>query len=76
MSIEPSLQTMVGREKDKIITAMKLLYFVVYSDQPLLHYVEQCKVHMHFFTPDMHASMEYSHYTNVTAMMGFLDAIA
>ena len=40
--IEPSLQLMVDHEKARILTVMKVLYFVVYNDLPLLQYVEQC----------------------------------
>ena len=76
MPIEPGLQNMVDREKGRIFIVMKLLYFVVYNDLPLLHYVEQCKIHMFLSTPDMPANTEYSSYTNVTAAMGFLDAIS
>jgi hypothetical protein len=74
--IEPALQVMVDREKGRILTLMKLLYFVVYNDQPLLNYIDQCKIHTLLSTPDMPASVEYSSYTNVTAGMGFLSSIS
>jgi hypothetical protein len=75
-SIETDLQTMVDREKERILTIMKLLYFVVGNDHPLLAYVDQCKIHMHLTTPNMPSSFEYSSYANVTLTMGFLDAIS
>ncbi|KAG0593808.1 hypothetical protein M758_UG021100 [Ceratodon purpureus] len=74
--IEPGLQTMVDREKGRILTVMKLLYFVVSNDQALLAYVDQCKLQMHLATPNMPSSFEYSSYANVTSAMGFLDAIS
>jgi hypothetical protein len=74
--IEPGLQNMVDRENGRILIVMKLLYFVVYNDLPLLHYIEQCKIHMLLSTPDMPANIEYLSYTNVTAAMSFLDAIS
>ena len=75
-SIELGLQTMVDREKGRILTVMKLLHFVVSNDQPLVAYVDQCKLHMHMATPNMPSSFEYSSYANVTSAMGFLDAIS
>ena len=74
-SIEPGLQVMVDREKAIILIVMKLLYFVVYNDLPLLQYVEQCRIHALLSTPDMPTIVEYSSYTNVIAGMGFLSAI-
>jgi hypothetical protein len=74
--IEPSLQNMVDRKNGRILIVMKLLYFLVYNDLPLLHYVEQCKIHMLLSTPDIPANTEYLSYTNVTAAMGFLDVIS
>jgi hypothetical protein len=74
--IELALQVMVDREKGRILTIMKLLYFVVYNDQPLLNYVDQCKIHTLLSTPDMPASVDYSSYTNVTAGIGFLSSIS
>ena len=52
-SIEPDFQVMVDREKARIHTIMKLLYFVVYNELPLLQYVEQCQIHALLSTPDM-----------------------
>ena len=66
---------MVDCEKARILTVMKLLYFVVYNDLPLLQYVEQCRIHALLSTPDMPTTVEYSSYTNVTVGMGFLSAI-
>jgi hypothetical protein len=74
--IESNLQTMVDREKGRILTVMKLLYFVVNNDQPLLAYVDQCKLHVHLATPNMPSSFEYLSYANVTSAMEFLDAIS
>jgi hypothetical protein len=65
--IEPTLQVLVDYEKMKIFICMKLLYFVIYKDQPLLHYVDQCKIHMLLSIFDMLVSIEYSSYINVTA---------
>ena len=74
--IEPGLQIMVDRENSRILIVMKLLFFVVYNDLPLLHYVEQCKIHMLLSTPDMPANTEYSSHINVTATIDFLDVIS
>ena len=73
--IEPGLQAMVDHEKARILTVLKLLYFVVNNDFPLLQYVEQCQIHALLSTPNMLAIVEYSSYTNVTAGMGFLTTI-
>ena len=73
--IESGLQTMVDRENGRILTVMKLLYFVVNNDHPILAYVDQCKIHMDLATPNMPSSFEYSLYANVTSAMGFLDVI-
>ena len=67
---------MVDREKGRIFTVMKLLYFVISNDQPLLIYIDQYKIHMHLATPNMPSSFEYSSYANVTSSMEFLDAIS
>ena len=75
-SIEPGLQVMVDHEKVRILTVMKLLYFVVYNDLPLLQYVEQCRIHALLSTSNMPTTIEYSSYTNVTVGMGFLSAIS
>jgi hypothetical protein len=64
--IELGLQTMVDREKEIILRVMKLLYFVVGNDQPLLAYVDQYKIQIHLTIPNMPSSFEYSSYTNVT----------
>ena len=72
--IESDLQTMVDREKGRILTVMKLLYFVVSNDEPLLAYVDHCKIHMHLATPNMSFSFEYSWYANVILAIGFFDA--
>jgi hypothetical protein len=74
--IEHALQMMVDREEGRIFTCIKLLYFVVHNDQPLLYYFDPCKIHMLLSTRDMPASIEYSSYTNATAEMGFLSFIS
>ena len=73
-SIELGLQTIVDREKERILIVMKLLYFVVSNGQPLLACVDQCKIHIHLTTPNMPSSFESLSYANVTSAMGFLDA--
>ena len=74
--IEHDLQTMVDHEKGRIFTVMKLLYYVVSNDSPLLAYIDQCKIHMHLATSTIPSSFEYSSYANMTSSMGFLDAIS
>ena len=67
---------MVDCEKARILTIMKLLYFVIYNDLPLLQYVEQCQIHTLLSTFDMPTIVEYFSYTNVTIGMEFLSAIS
>ena len=55
---------------------MKLLYFVVYNDLPLLQYVEQHQIHALLSILDMLATIKYSSYTKFTIGMGFLSAIS
>jgi hypothetical protein len=59
---------MVDYRKRRVLTVMKLLYFVVYIDQR--------KIHMLLSIPYMPTSIEYSCYTNVSAGMGFLTSIS
>jgi hypothetical protein len=72
--IESGLQTMVDRKKGIILRVMKLLYFVVGNDEPLLAYVDQYKIQMHLTILNMPSFFEYSSYANVTLMMRLLDA--
>ena len=68
-----SLEVIVDHENARILTVMKLLYFIVYNDLPLLQYVEQCQIHTLLSTPNMPATVEYS---NVIVGMRFLNAIS
>lgn len=44
MPIEQYIQAMVYKEKEEILTFMKLLHFIIWNDQSLLHFVQQWKI--------------------------------
>ena len=75
-SIESGFKAMIDHEKARLLIIMKLLYFVIYNNLPLLQYVEQCQIHALLSTLDMQEIVEYSSYTNVIVGMEFLSAIS
>ena len=72
--IESGLRIIMDCENERILIVMKLLYFIVSIDQPLLAYVDQCKIHIHMATLYIPSSFEYLSYANVTSTIEFLDA--
>ena len=65
-----------GRENEKILTFMKILYFVVSNDHPLLTYIDQYKINIYPITPNMSYFFILSSYANVISTMRYLDAVS
>lgn len=42
--IEQHIQIMVDKQERRILTILKLLCFIIWNDQLLVHFIEQCKM--------------------------------
>ncbi|MCO5600445.1 hypothetical protein L7F22_054558 [Adiantum nelumboides] len=74
MPIQKHVELMVDAEKQRIITVMQIMYFIVVKDMPLNFYYAQCEFMRYMRTPNMPVSNEYSTYTNRTSGMEFIQA--
>ncbi|MCO5601995.1 hypothetical protein L7F22_056122 [Adiantum nelumboides] len=74
MPIQKHVELMVDAEKQRIITVMQTMYFIVVKDMPLNFYYAQCEFMRYMSTPNMPVSNEYSAYTNRTYGMEFIQA--
>lgn len=63
-------------ETARIVTCMKLLYFIVQKDRPISQYEDTCWMHMYLQTPNMPANDDYGSYTSREATYDFLWAIS
>ena len=69
MPIQKHVELMVDAEKQRIITIMQTMYFIVVQDMPLNFYYAQCDFMRYMRTPNMPINNEYSAYTNQTSGM-------
>ena len=64
------------RNKERVITMMKLVYWMVQEDLPLSKYESLCLLSMSLNTPNMAKNKDYTSYTNHMAAKEFVFAIS
>ncbi|MCO5602422.1 hypothetical protein L7F22_056553 [Adiantum nelumboides] len=74
MPIEKHVELMVDSERQRIVSVMQTMYFIVVKDMPLNVFHAQCDFMRYMRTPNMPVKDEYSAYTNRTSGMEFIQA--
>ena len=75
-SITEHIACIDDMNKERVITTMKLVYWMVQEDLPLSKYEALCLFTMSLHTPNMPKNKEYTSYTNHMAAKEFLFAIS
>ncbi|MCO5597856.1 hypothetical protein L7F22_051941 [Adiantum nelumboides] len=74
--IEMHVEEIVDANKARVITTMKLMYFIAQRDLSIATYEELCELAMELKVPNMPKSREYSSYTSRASGYQFLYAFA
>ena len=62
--------------KDKVITTMKLAYFIAKKDIAIATYEDLCQLQMHLQTPNIPNRVDYCSYFNRKATTEFIECIS
>ncbi|MCO5608725.1 hypothetical protein L7F22_062940 [Adiantum nelumboides] len=74
MLIEKHVEFMVDSERQRIVSMMQTMYFIVVKDMSLNFSHAQCDFMLYMRTPNMPVKDEYLAYTNRTSGMEFIQA--